>query len=94
MNEELRRTMFVETCRRKQSERVGFVFKEMLLSRRYRHRRVKARRRRRRTSKAEVVSARIRSVPLKKSADEKGREGTGESEDFGVVGKEEEGYGE
>ena len=85
MNEELRRTMFVGNVptKTRAKELVSF-FKEMLLSSSSSS--SKSEKKTKKT-KAEVVSARIRSVPLKKSADEKDAKVPVRAKILGSLGK-------
>ena len=85
MNEELKRTMFVGNVptKTRAKELVSF-FKEMLLSSSSSS--SKSEKKTKKT-KAEVVSARIRSVPLKKSADEKDAKVPVRAKILGSLGK-------
>ena len=85
MHEELKRTMFVGNVptKTKAKELVSF-FKEMLLSSSSSS--SKSEKKTKKT-KAEVVSARIRSVPLKKSADEKDAKVPVRAKILGSLGK-------
>ena len=85
MHEELKRTMFVGNVptKTKAKELVSF-FKEMLLS--SSSSTSKSEKKTKKT-KAEVVSARIRSVPLKKSADEKDAKVPVRAKILGSLGK-------
>ena len=87
MNEELKRTMFVGNVptKTKAKELVSF-FKEMLLSSSVPSSSSKSEKKKKK-EKAEVVSARIRSVPLKKSADEKDAKVPVRAKILGSLGK-------
>ena len=84
MHEELKRTMFVGNVptKTKAKELVSF-FKEMLLS----SSSSSSKSEKTKKTKAEVVSARIRSVPLKKSADEKDAKVPVRAKILGSLGK-------
>lgn len=88
MNEELRRTMFVGNVptKTRAKELVSF-FKEMLLSSSVPSSSSKSEKKTKKKTKAEVVSARIRSVPLKKSADEKDAKVPVRAKILGSLGK-------
>ena len=88
MNEELKRTMFVGNVptKTRAKELVSF-FKEMLLSSSVPSSSSKSEKKTKKKTKAEVVSARIRSVPLKKSADEKDAKVPVRAKILGSLGK-------
>ena len=88
MHEELKRTMFVGNVptKTKAKELVSF-FKEMLLSSSSSSSSSKSEKKTKKKTKAEVVSARIRSVPLKKSADEKDAKVPVRAKILGSLGK-------
>ena len=87
MHEELKRTMFVGNVptKTKAKELVSF-FKEMLFSSSVPSSSSKSEKKKKK-EKAEVVSARIRSVPLKKSADEKDAKVPVRAKILGSLGK-------
>ena len=88
MHEELKRTMFVGNVptKTRAKELVSF-FKEMLLSSSSSSSSSKSEKKTKKKTKAEVVSARIRSVPLKKSADEKDAKVPVRAKILGSLGK-------